>query len=587
MERLPRETFLEIVSFLDFETRFQFAYTCKNWHEIISEYNLYETVYIDKDDPQGPLFFFTKYKKLGKTVRSLEVNSKAKFKDIKQWPDYFPNLYNFSLTASEVDMFSSDFEDSDQDEEDEDEDEDEDDDEDALFFKTSDTFQAWKRLESLSEFTTCIYTASILMSGHYPNLTSIDLNFNIVPDEWSDSVMDHLLTGLMNTPCLKYFKLIVAKLTLKKLDVLHHNAPSIEALILEDCSLGHDDDDNLTTPSPALELIPVHRLKRLEMQGSRNSFYENEEISIPTWLHYIARNYPGIEVLKMNQFTPASIEYESDLVNILHHCNQLKTFNVDLCYLSANVLQAFDQTAIQLEKYSSQSQDLTELRHLSLSRQRHSIYRVDLVVPIGNTDLIEILSQFTGLTTINTYPSSDIDYALGKPLRVPINRFLKQHKKVEFLSLSSCELYMDLEEEETAAAAVVVESVLDTLEMEKVTIESQLVFDFIARTCLVLKVMILSARLLFNEEIEKKIVLNFNQHEFVYLKVFLEGYDRIELIEEKKTRWYKRLKEDGDNEKVKFIEQEEAIKSNHLFIQVKHVERIVFNLPRNPFKLFI
>lgn len=565
MERLPRETFLEIVSFLDFETRFQFAYTCKNWHEIISEYNLYETVYIDKDDPQGPLLFFTKYKKLGKTVRSLEVNSQTKFKDIKQWPAYFPNLYNFSLTASEVDMFSSDFENSDQEDE-------QDDDEDTFFFKTSDTFQAWKRLESISEFTTCVYTASILMSGHYPNLTSIDLNFNIVPDEWSDSVMDHLLTGLVNTPCLKYFKLIVAKLTLKKLDVLHHNAPSIEALILEDCSLGQDDDN----PTAAEFIpIPVPRLKRFELQGSRNSFYENEDISIPIWLHYIAQKYPGIEVLKMNQFTPASIEHESDLVNILEHCHQLKTFNVDLCYLSANVLEAFDQTAIQLEKYSSQSQDLTELYHLSLSRQRHSIYRVDLVVPIGNTDLIEILSQFTGLTTINTYPSSDIDYALGKPLRVPINRFLKQHKKVEFLSLSSCVLYMD--PEETTAEA----SVLDTLEMEKVTIESQLVFDFIARTCPVLKVMILSARLLKEK---KEIVLNFHQHEFVYLKVFLEGYDRIELKEEKKTRWYKRLEE--EDEKLKFIEQQEPIKSN-LFIQAKHVERIVFNLPRNPFKLFV
>ncbi|GAA5805079.1 hypothetical protein HPULCUR_010592 [Helicostylum pulchrum] len=575
MERLPRETFLQIASFLDFETRFQFACACKSWHNIVSNYNLYETVYIDKDH-QAPINFFHKHKELGNTVRSLQVNGIGiTFSHIKQWPHYFPNLLNFSLATAEVDMFSSDYE------EDEEEEEEEEGDEEfyereGCFKQSSDVFQSWRRLESLSEFTKYVYTGSILVSGYFPNLTTIDLNFNLVPEESSDSVMDHLLMGLKNSPGLKYFKLIVAKLTLKKLDLLHHNAPSIEALVLEDIALG--EDGSTTTTGDGFIPKAVSQLKRLEMQGSRYSFYENEDISVIDWLGYIAKKYPEIEVLKMNQFTPASIEYESNIIEIVQHCKQLKTFNVDVCHLSVNVLQAFDQTAIQLEKYSSQSQDLTELRNLSISKQRHSVYRVDLVIPVGNTDLVEILGQFTGLTTINTYPSTDIDYSVGKPLQIPINTFLKQHNKLEFLSLSSCVLYVDQEQQEG------IRSVLDTLEMEKVTIQSQSVFDFISSACTLVKVVILTARL--KELRTTRTKLNFYEHSLVYLKVYIEGHDIIELNQHgKKKEWYQLQKE--EEKRIKYVQKQQEIKGTHtLAIEVNHAERIVFNLPRNPFVSF-
>ncbi|KAI9258691.1 hypothetical protein EDC94DRAFT_613196 [Helicostylum pulchrum] len=577
MERLPRETFLQIASFLDFETRFQFACACKSWHNIVSNYNLYETVYIDKDH-QAPINFFHKHKELGNTVRSLQVNGIGiTFSHIKQWPHYFPNLLNFSLATAEVDMFSSDYE---EDEEEEEEEEEEGDEEfyerEGCFKQSSDVFQSWRRLESLSEFTKYVYTGSILVSGYFPNLTTIDLNFNLVPEESSDSVMDHLLMGLKNSPGLKYFKLIVAKLTLKKLDLLHHNAPSIEALVLEDIALG--EDGSTTTTGDGFIPKAVSQLKRLEMQGSRYSFYENEDISVIDWLGYIAKKYPEIEVLKMNQFTPASIEYESNIIEIVQHCKQLKTFNVDVCHLSVNVLQAFDQTAIQLEKYSSQSQDLTELRNLSISKQRHSVYRVDLVIPVGNTDLVEILGQFTGLTTINTYPSTDIDYSVGKPLQIPINTFLKQHNKLEFLSLSSCVLYVDQEQQEG------IRSVLDTLEMEKVTIQSQSVFDFISSACTLVKVVILTARL--KELRTTRTKLNFYKHSLVYLKVYIEGHDIIELNQHgKKKEWYQLQKE--EEKRIKYVQKQQEIKGTHtLAIEVNHAERIVFNLPRNPFVSF-
>lgn len=575
MERLPRETFLQIASFLDFETRFQFACACKSWHNIVSNYNLYETVYIDKDH-QAPINFFQKHKELGKTVRSLQVNGIGiTFSHIKQWPHHFPNLLNFSLATAEVDVFSSDYEEEEEEEEEEGEEGDEEFYErEGCFNQTSDVFQSWRRLESLSEFTKYVYTGSILSSGYFPNLTTIDLNFNVVPEESSDSVMDHLLIGLKNAPGLKYFKLIVAKLTLKKLDLLHHNAPSIEALILEDIALGEDGSTGDEFVAKA-----VSQLKRLEMQGSRYSFYENEDISITDWLSYIAQKYPQIEVLKMNQFTPANLEYESNIIEIVQHCKQLKTFNVDVCHLSTNVLQAFDQTAIQLEKYSSQSQDLTELRNLSVSKQRHSVYRLDLVIPVGNTDLVEILGQFTGLTTINTYPSTDIDYAVGKPLRVPINTFLKQHNKLEFLSLSSCVIYVDQEQQEIEG----IRSVLDTLEMEKVTVQSQSVFDFISSACTVVKVVILTARL---KELRTITKLNFDKHSLVYLKVYIEGHDLIELNQHgKKKEWYQLQKE--EEKRIKYVQKQQEIKGTHtLAIEVNLAERIVFNLPRNPFVLF-
>lgn len=563
MNRLPRETFLIITSFLDFETRFQFACVCKSWHSIISTHNLYETVYIDRDH-EKPIIFFEKNKIFGSTVKSLQVNTSGLvFKLFRQWPNYFPNLLNFSLASAEIDMFSSDYE------EEYESDEECYEEEGKCFDTISNTFKKWGRLVSLSEFTKYVYTGSILRSGYYPDLTIIDLNFNIVPDHAIDVVMDNLLVGLQNVPSLKYLKLIVAKLTLKKLDLLHHNAPSIEGLILEDITLGED-----TATTQDFIPQPATNLKRLEMQGNRYSFYENDDLSVADWLDYIARKYPSIETLKMNQFTPASIEYDSFMINIVNHCNQLKTFNVDMCHLSAAVLQAFDQTDIRLEKYSSQSQDMTQLRNLSLSNQRHSVYRLDLVIPIGNTDFVEILDQFTGLTTINTYPSSDIDYAAGKPLEVPINSFLKQHKLLEFLTLSSCIIYMNDEETQDG-----IRSVLDTFEMEKVTLRSQSVLDFIPNACPLLKVMILKARF---EQAPRLTEMNFSNHSLVYMDVYIQGHAFIRLSQQGKIQWFKYEKE---GRKIKYIniKEEEADQSNVLAINVHQVDRISIGVPRDPF----
>lgn len=563
MDRLPRETFLIVTSYLDFETRFQFACVCKTWHTIISTHNLYETVYIDRD-LEKPIDFFKKNKTFGSTVKSLEVNTTGLvFKLFKHWPNYFPNLLNFSLASAEIDLFSSDFEE-------EYESEEECYEEGKCFDTLSNSFKQWGRLVSLSEFTKYVYTGSMLRSGHYPDLTIIDLNFNIVPDQVVDMVVDNLLLGLQNVPRLQYLKLIAAKLTLKKLDLLHHNAPSIEGLILEDVAIGED------TGTTAEEFIPqpATNLKRLEMQGNRFSFYENDDLCIADWLDYVAQKYPAMETLKMNQFTPASVEYDPYVINIVNHCKRLKAFNVDVCYLSAAVLQAFDQTDIRLEKYSSQSQDMTQLRNLSLSKQRHSVYRLDLVIPIGNTDFVEILSQFTGLTTINTYPSSDIDYATGKPLQVPIDTFLKHHKLLGFLTLSSCVLYMDDEETQND-----IRSALDTLEMVKVTLKSQSVLDFIPKACPVLKVMILKARF---EQDPKLTKVNFINHRLVYMDIFIQGHAYIRLTQLGKIEWFKRQKE---GRKIKYIpvREENVTEDSLLDIIVNQVDRISLAVPRDPF----
>lgn len=578
MERLPRETFLLICSYLDFESRFQFAYVCKGWHSIISNHNLYETVYFDKDH-NTPIDFFANKKEFGSTVKSLQVNGVGiTFSHVKKWPNHFPLLQNLSLAIAEADMWSSDYE----------EEYDEDEycyEEDGQCFNTkSSSFKKWSRLASISEFTKYMYTGSILLSGNYPKLTSIDLNFSFIPDHAVDSVMEMIVQGVKNAPNLKYLKLIVAKLSLKKLDLLHLHAPNLEGLILENISLGEDSESSSTIQVD--EEIAAKQLTRLEMQGSRFSFYENDDLTISQWLHYISRKYPNIEVLKMNQFTPASIEYEAPIVHTINQCRKLKTFNVDFCYLSTDVLSAFDQTAIQLEKYSSESQDMTELRNLSVTKHRHSIYRLDLVVPVGNTDMIQILSRFTGLTTINTYPSTDIDYAVGVPLQIPFNTFLKQHRTLETLILKSCTIYLDQEEEDEDGFV----SALDTLELEKVTMkntatDAPTIFDFVSRACRSLKVLILTAR--FQEYPMQQVTkLDFSNHTIVYMKVYIEGHTYIRLQQHGKgeLQWFKCERE---GKKIKYTERIEELPNDDdiglLKIGVKQVERFALTVPRDPF----
>ncbi|CAO3649769.1 unnamed protein product [Mucor hiemalis] len=582
MNRLPKETFLLITEYLDFEEKFQFSLTCKNWHATISNHNLYKTVFIERDH-KSPITFFQQHKLYGSTVKSLQVDGVVglNFSHIKEWPGHFPNLQNLSLSIAEADMFSSDYEEQFDDDENCYEGENE------CFKTTSKSFKAWKRLSTMSEHTKFMYTGSILKSGFYPNLIVIDLNFNLIPYNAVNTVINHLFASLKNAPNLKYFKLIGAQLTLNQLRTLQYYAPNIEALILEDISSAEE-----TLYDAEAACVPdtiATNLKRLEMQGNRHSFYESEEITIPQWLAYISQNYPNIEVLKMNQYTPASIEYETALINVVSNCTQLKTFNVDFCSFSKDVLSAFDNTAIQLEKYSTQSQDLTELRNLSLSKQRHSIYRLDLVIPIGNTDLVDILNQFTALTTINTYPSSDIDYAVGNLLQVPLNTLLKHQKQLTFLSLSSCVLFIDHDSDE---ADEEINSVLDTLEMEKVLIKPSAnydFFDFISKSCSQLKVMILTAK--FSAlRLENPTVLDFSNHAIEYMKVYIEGYTHINLLqntEHPNSTWYQ-IEKVG--RKIKYVKQEEESllptdSTSCLKISSQCVKRFVLNIPRDPFEL--
>lgn len=73
---------------------------------------------------------------------------------------------------------------------------------------------------------------------------------------------------------------------------------------------------------------------------------------------------------------------------------------------------------------------LTEMRNLLLSKQRRSVYLAYLVIPVGNTDLVKILSRFTGRTTINAYPLTNTDCVVSKPLQIPISIFLKQYEQL-------------------------------------------------------------------------------------------------------------------------------------------------------------
>lgn len=573
MNRLPRETFLIVASYLDFETKFELACTCKHWYTIISTHNLYETVSVDRD-LEPAMKFFKENKPFRSTVKSLQVNvTGLSFSWIKKWPVYFPNLVNLSLSSAEIDVFASDYDDEcDLDYYPSDEEYLE---QDHCFTPQDEAFKKWGKLTSLSEFTRYLYTGTILHSGYYPDLSLLDLNFSIVPDTMVDKVMDHLLMGMGHAPNLNFFKLIAAKLTLKKLDLLHHHASHLQVLVLEDMMLGEDTTImNQFTSQPASSLI------RLEMQGNRYSFYENDDLCITDWLDYIALKYPKIEILKMNQFTPASEAYDSCIIHLVEHCPNLKTFNVDVCHLSADVLRALDDTQIRLEKYSSQSQDMTQLRNLSLSKQRHSVYRLDLVVPMGSNanDFINCLSQFTGLTTINTYPSSDVDYTVGKPLHVPINTFLRQHSRLEFLTLSSCVLCMDPEEEEGG------KSVLDTLELEKVIIQDPSVLDFIPKACSSLQVMVLKARFISKDVIPNTTRLNFSNHSLVYMDIYIKDHAFIHVVENGVRRCYKFIQEDR---KLKYvlIQHEEEEKEHVLEIQARSIDRISLGAPRDPFPI--
>ncbi|KAI7902210.1 uncharacterized protein BX663DRAFT_552632 [Cokeromyces recurvatus] len=538
MNRLPYETFFQIISYLGNRDLYQASYVCRYWNKIIRRSKLYETLDITRFRIQHNKMveFFTNYKEYANTVKKINVdcNEEIHIEHIRKWPLLFPNVKELSL---DFETSESDFEDEDSSD---------------LFFqdnygpigfllslfeshsffptRTEKSFSKWKNLKSVTERNRYMYTVSMLKSNVFKNLSYLMLNFELVYFLSSSRASTELISSLSNAPALKHLCLAHAYINIQLLEKLHSNTPVLEILDLKYATLDDNSPWELETSSvePALSINQLC----LEEVTMRSSF---------KWkiLDYVSKKYLNMERilfkfwLDENLFMEIPVDplIEERIVCIAKNCKHIKEFDVDIHPFTKKILDAFDEiNLMRIKDFFSISRNMEELINLSYSNQRNYIEHLNITISDIDIDFQIIIHRFTNLKTISL---SFCPHHLGPGqdqgfVNFPFNSFLNQHPNVIHLKLHSFFIslhpifpqpYYNLDRLELYGATI----------PEPAEENLSYLLRFISQSCPKLKLFALSIKSLRPIINPEDISMDLSRHDIHTLNIFIKGYPYIKL----------------------------------------------------------
>ncbi|CAO3655780.1 unnamed protein product [Mucor fragilis] len=612
MDKLPVETLVLIVSYLDEQDLFVASCTCKRWNQIIRNSHLYKSVDLDYSNKHyfDAIAFFQKYKQYGQKVRQLFVTSgkTIPYKEIRQWPCLFPNITTFKLDFGshnqQFNISSLDFmfpiEISSSDEDDNDNDGDEDGNQDQLLEPGGSrpveaNFALWTNLESMYECNRFFYTPAILDSGIYSKLDRLTIDCEYL----RVTAFPELVSRLQQAPCLATFAAHKAVVRISFLEQLHQNAPHLEDLhlfspiILWDSS----DDANDAIVPPALPMKTVILYEVDTTRRGRNGM-----------IKYITSKYPNLESLKMKRWednfgeplleTTPNIqpEFEDAIIQLANQCRKLKAYNVDIHQYTPAILSAFDEVgSLKLKSFSSMTSNITHLRSIANSKQKHYIERLDVLVPhTSETDLMSIINQFTNLQSLIFIPSpslghiEDHDFSLD----VTLDAFLDHHKKLMNLKLCTCKVRFSddfdaAQHKSVIESLEIVSSVIDNPSPRHPNLD---LTDYLSTSCPDLKILTLSCN--FRQPLigPQDYYINFANHDIQYLCLYLKGYMSICIQDvQGVTNWYSLLKRgsrfvccrEEAQPKIRRVTRSKP-ESGIIYIKCKDVDNFTLHPGRDP-----
>jgi hypothetical protein len=251
--------------------------------------------------------------------------------------------------------------------------------------------QNWKKLEIIKEGGYCSYKRShdgnclTTMLLEAPScmrsLTSITLDFS----KDDGYLLLTLIEQLKHVSSIKSLTLEgVVNLNYKRLDLLHENTPNLEHLKLSTNDCLFMEEANVTEYRP----LPMN------ISAARNLRSFSLGIGIPwditpaSLMEYICRKYTNL--ISVSVSTSAFFEGENDIdirIDILKNALlsnwiQLKKFDMQLGYLSADILRAMDNNNICLEElkvYTSGNEYTEQFSNLTHSKQGKIIQKLTVI----------------------------------------------------------------------------------------------------------------------------------------------------------------------------------------------------------------
>ncbi|KAL9556564.1 hypothetical protein MBANPS3_001792, partial [Mucor bainieri] len=507
MDRLPREIFNHITSYLTYSEKRKLLLVCRYWHQMIKNGNLFNNFGVKGHRKfEAAALFFHDNAPHRKQVRNLRLTKpEADLDYVLAVPEQFPWLEDFvwaDYGTHPREMQSI----------------------------TDTTLEHWHHLTSFGEVNRYPLATEILKHGGFSSLTKLTVSFH-----FSGASCSALVQQLSNAPQLAHIDFASPNMALADLEQLHQNVPQLETLYLSGVVQEEEEEvgDLMAVTTTAGHLTTVWMRN---MNLARGGFGLTD-----AWMAYMAAKYRQLESLTIDgvgMTRGRQDYYESRLAGIAARCPHLTTYKVNLFPLTSRIVSAMDGSHVKLKRVDITG-DATEdqIQHLLHSQQCQSLETITMV---DNTQpapeaLFSALEGFAQLRHV------EIGYKQRQSVSLDV--VLHKLRYLETLKLSTWHIWLD---KGAISSSSTLKTRLRSLILEKSDIDTAHgdVMAFLASTCPHLSRLSIQGQI---QDIDNGggddnnsavFRVEFPHHYFTSIKLDLFGNEYYRVDNQRQATWY-------------------------------------------------
>jgi hypothetical protein len=526
MDKIPLELLIKITSYLTCSQKVQLLLVCRYWHSVITNTNLFEHFSVKgKTRFDASMAFFKHKEKYRSQVKSLRLTKPAaNLQTILDTPVLFPYLEDFTWADYSNSEYPLDI--------------------------SEEQLKHWQQLKQFEEINRHALSTSLLKMGIFSQLTKIKINFH-----FGYTRCDELFDHLGNAPKLDRLELSCLTISLETMEKLHHNAPQLNTLYLTDVAQDprHFDyayehvqeelarsgqEDSLVVEERSLRAtVPAKELVSLRI---RHMKLDNGEFGVESrWLTYISKKYTYLISLIIDGIGITKAQdhyYQERTLAIARACSNLQKYHVSLCPLTQPIFDEMDRSGVKLKELEILDSVNDQLSQLVSSQQKDHIETLKVKSENYEIGFFGLLGRLSKLKCLEIKSNGSSNNSLF----VPLDTLLIQVKQLESLTLSVCDVGLELHQEQKNHSFI---SKIKTLVMDRVLImnvtpteEHIDIMGFISKTCPSI------SKLAVQGQIKNlghgPLHMHFPGHYFRSIKVYILGNRLYKIDNAEHVAWY-------------------------------------------------
>lgn len=353
MNKLPKEIFIQITSYLSTFDKLKCILVCKLWRHTLSLSNLYENIEFKRVNTfQQASTLFTNGQDLGKRVNSLKITHLDLYLKLQLLSELFPNLKHLSW----IDYNNS--------------------------VNTRHLHHApgkWKRLQQIDETITLFSISTYLLEfNSFNNLKNINICFRTIRSSDNAPTVQlckELVNHIHNAPSLEQLILSYAVICLIDLEKIHAGATRLKRIALISVT-PPEQEERITVNQTANYLESFQFYYNPVAAGMSRAGSVRVDNTMATWLTYFSQKYKSAYEIKVVYDIPflhgtlhAAQFFEQPIMDIFSNLPNIISYEINNCPLTQRITKLMQRKNIRLKKVQ------LWIRHNEQIRQDFSIIR--------------------------------------------------------------------------------------------------------------------------------------------------------------------------------------------------------------------